>query len=145
MVNTCKFDEKVIEQLVLVLTSELLSKQLSLYGNIFRMDAYSLVRRMTFKDDTANAQRWDTKRRVGRPRLQWSSCVRAPADAIATGHGCGLEELMAHRTSWEKAARSIIHFRRCAASPGAAVPSVSQSRLASYSSHISHFRHVRQT
>ena len=89
-----------------ILSQQLLSKQLNLYGKIYRMDGSSLVQKMTFKDDSSNAQCWGTKRRVGRPRLQWSSCVRADAVAIAAEHALDLEEVMGSKTLWEKAVRS---------------------------------------
>ena len=89
-----------------ILSQQLLSKQLNLYGKIYRMGASSLVRRMTFKDDGSNAQCWDTKRRVGRPRLEWSSCVRAHAVAIAAEHAVELHAVLRTKTTWEKAVHS---------------------------------------
>ena len=53
------------------------------FGKISNMGPDSLLRKITFDGDGVMSKDWHPRRRVGRPRLQWTTCVYALAYDIA--------------------------------------------------------------
>ena len=103
------FISRVSNKSVLALASrkpisrQLLRQQLLLYGKIARMDHGTYIRQVLF-DGSLNIRRWHGRRRVGRPRLQWSSCVHAHAVAAAGNNELKLKALLAstREDSWNR-------------------------------------------
>ena len=87
----------------ITLSKQLLANQLHLYGKIARLGKQSYLRQLLFEQDSLTPKRWQSRRRVGRPRLQWSTCVHAQALDIAGGDLSMLQTMLDDPNQWKTA------------------------------------------
>ena len=79
------------------LSNKLLQRQLLLFGRVARQPSTSLLRQLTFEPGSLQPKRWNYKRKVGRPRLQWTSCVHSRAREAA---GIDFESATHNPSAW---------------------------------------------
>ena len=97
------------------LTEQILFRQLVLLGKVARSPADSLLRRCVFIDDTLIPEVGRFVRRVGRPRLDWTTELMK-AGAIKFGSTATFEKLLRNRgpdaaEDWKAVLQRV--FRRC--------------------------------
>ena len=77
------------------LSSQLIARQLVLFGKICGRDSSDLTRAVTLHlDSDVILRKWTTRRRVGRPCLRWSTCIHAIAVHICDGCETTLRDLI---------------------------------------------------
>ena len=92
---------------VVPLSVQLFQQQLQLYGRLYREGADSLVRQIALEDDGCTPKQWQVRRRVGRPRLQWSSSVFALALKLAEGSLESLRAMLDNAQDWKNAVKQF--------------------------------------
>ena len=85
---------------------QLRRQQLHLYGKVCR-EGPSLLRQVALEPNDCIPKQWHLPRRVGRPRLQWSSSVFALALRLANGSLDELREMVYDKLSWHKAVKQF--------------------------------------
>ena len=68
-------------------TQQLLREQLLLFGRIARSPDSDMLRELTFIPSTLQPATERFVRKVGRPRLEWASCVAKVAHTIVGANG----------------------------------------------------------
>ena len=81
------------------LSSYLLRRQLQLYWEISAMSTNELVRAITFNHDSNFPSTFNLRRKRGRPRLQWKSCMHAIASSIATACHKQIDDILGPHSS----------------------------------------------
>ena len=89
------------------LSEQLLARQVRLYGKLVAESPSSLIRQVSLGPHGCRPKTWSSKRRVGRPRLQWTHCVYAVALAVAGGSEERMMALISspQQNEWKRAVR----------------------------------------
>jgi len=86
------------------LSRTLLARQLVLYGRIARMPEHSYVRQIALGSNTILPRKFAYSKKVGRPRLQWTTYVYAMATTLAEDFA-SLEHSMLSPVRWAQKVR----------------------------------------